>query len=107
MKKSELRNIIKEEISRQTDINTLKQVIRKANSYDSDAVAAIEDGYYVLADNLPNLIEDLQKVVNVMKDDGDELIYRGRAFVEATENELKIYKEIQALLDMSALGKIF
>jgi hypothetical protein len=93
--------------AKETDVDTLKQVIRKANSYDSDAIVAIEDGYYGITDNLPSLIESLQKVVDAMKDDVGGVIPGGSGkLVEAAENELKIYEEIQALLDLSAVGKL-
>lgn len=87
----------------EVDADKLKQVIRKANSMDSNTVAAIEDGYYALVDNLPNLVNDLEKVVKMMRNAGS---LNDNELLETAIAELKIYNDVLKLTDLSALGKI-
>ncbi len=63
---------------------------------------SLEDGYYALADNLPGLIKDLEDVAKLVK--GDPRTQSENLM--AIQNEVRIYKDIQTLLDQSALGKL-
>ena len=67
------------------------------NVLDPTTAGAIEDGYYALTDNLPNLVNDLQK--------GISKIDNPRA-KEAMEKELSIYKQIEQLVNQSMLGAV-
>ena len=72
--------------------------------YDEIGMVAqsLEEGYYALADNLPGLIKDLEEVAKVVKGDPRNQSEN----LMAIQNEIKIYKDIQTLMDMSALGKL-
>jgi hypothetical protein len=63
--------------------------------------AGIEDGYYALADNLPNLVNDLQKAYNTLKAKHKD---QHHPEVLAIDRELKIF--IEALIDGSVLGAV-
>ena len=65
--------------------------------------SAIEDGYYALTDNLPNLVNDLQKAYNVLKAKHKD---QHHPEVLAVDRELKIFKNIEALIDKSVLGSV-
>ena len=65
--------------------------------------AGIEDGYYALADNLPNLVNDLQKAYNTLKAKHKD---QHHPEVLAIDRELKIFKNIEALIDGSVLGAV-
>ena len=67
------------------------------NVLDPTTAGAIEDGYYALTDNLPNLINDLQKGVN--KTDNPRA-------KKVMEKELNIYKQIEQLVNQSMLGTV-
>ena len=67
-----------------------------------DLLGAIEDGYYALTDNLPNLINDLQKAIKVHA----KINPKDMDQIGVLQNELKIYKGIQTLVDESAIGSV-
>lgn len=67
------------------------------NVLDPTTAGAIEDGYYALTDNLPNLVNDLQK--------GISKIDNPRA-KKVMEKELSIYKQIEQLVNQSMLGAV-
>lgn len=78
----------------QGDKMTLQSAV---NVLDPTTAGAIEDGYYALTDNLPNLVNDLQK--------GISKIDNPRA-KKAMEKELSIYKQIEQLVNQSMLGAV-
>ena len=65
--------------------------------------SGIEDGYYALADNLPNLVNDLQKAYNMLKAKHKD---QHHSEVIAVSRELEIFKKIEALIDGSVLGSV-
>jgi hypothetical protein len=74
-----------------------------------DLLGAIEDGYYALTDNLPNLINDIQKAIKLHEKANPASPISNPTSVDelkALENELTIYKSIQKLADMSAIGTV-
>ena len=64
---------------------------------DPTTAGAIEDGYYALTDNLPNLVNDLQKGISKLDNPRAK---------EAMEKELSIYKQIEQLVNQSMLGAV-
>lgn len=64
-----------------------------------DLAQAIEDGYYALTDNLPNLVNDLAKAARAVSNVSPQ----AKAIME---KELKIYRDIEALLNSSVLGAV-
>tara|TARA_R110000803_G_scaffold206423_1_gene273656 strand:- start:950 stop:1666 length:717 start_codon:yes stop_codon:yes gene_type:complete len=68
-----------------------------------DLLGAVEDGYYALADNLPNLVNDLQKAYNILKAKHKD---QHHSEVIAVSRELEIFKNIEALIDGSVLGAV-
>ena len=99
----ELANIaIKEN---KTNADDLKAAVVAVNDSQDDMTSedllgAIEDGYYALTDNLPNLINDIQKAIKLHA----KINPKDMNQIKALQNELKIYKGIQALIDDSAFG---
>jgi len=80
-----------------------KEAAKKAfGKTDQVTAQAIEDGYYALTDNLPNLINDLEKAAKQIQAvppySADEL--------KIIKNEAKIYRQVQELIDKSVLGSI-
>ena len=67
------------------------------NVLDPTTAGAIEDGYYALTDNLPNLINDLQKSVSKIDNPRAKKVM---------EKELNIYKQIKQLVNQSMLGAV-
>jgi len=85
------------------DLDLMRGAIRKIDSQGEGVVIeSIEDGYYALSDNLPNLINDIQKAIKIhaksLPADMEE--------IKALRNELKIYNDIRTLLDESTLGSL-
>ncbi len=84
------------------DLDLMRGVISKVQGEDSNILDYISDGYYALADNLPNLINDIQKAIKIhaksLPVDMEE--------IKVLRNELKIYNDIRTLLDESTLGTI-
>ena len=72
--------------------------------YDKIGTVAqsLEEGYYALADNLPGLIKDLEELEKMLSSSPST----SSEEKQAIKNEVKIYKDIQVLMDMSALGKL-
>ena len=64
-----------------------------------DLAQAIEDGYYALTDNLPNLVNDLAKAARAVSNVSPQ----AKAIMQ---KELKIYRDIEALLNSSVLGAV-
>ena len=81
------------------DLDVMRGVIGKV---DEDVLNAIEDGYYALTDNLPNLINDIQKAIKIhaksLPADMEE--------IRVLRNELKIYNDIRTLIDESTFGSL-
>ena len=67
-----------------------------------DLLGPIEEGYYAIADNLPNLINDIQKAIKVHA----KINPKDMDQIEVLRNELNIYMDIQKLTEMSAIGTI-
>ena len=63
---------------------------------------AIEDGYYALTNNLPNLINDLEKAAMEIQ---SELPYSADELA-IIKKEAKLYRQIQTLIDQSVLGSV-
>jgi iron-sulfur cluster repair protein YtfE (RIC family) len=85
------------------DLDLMRGVIRKIDSEgEGPLVQSIEDGYYALTDNLPNLINDIQKAIKIhaksLPVDMEE--------IKALRNELKIYNDIRTLIDESTFGAL-
>ena len=88
-----------------TNADDLKAAVVAVNDSQDDMTSedllgAIEDGYYALTDNLPNLINDIQKAIKLHA----KINPKDMNQIKALQNELKIYKGIQALIDDSAFG---
>jgi hypothetical protein len=80
-----------------------KEAAKKAfGKVDQNTAQAIEDGYYGLTDNLPNLINDLEKAAKEIQAtpsySADEL--------KMIKNEAELYRKVQELIDKSVLGSI-
>jgi hypothetical protein len=80
-----------------------KEAAKKAfGKVDQNTAQAIEDGYYALADNLPNLINDLEKAAKEIQAtppySADEL--------KMIKKEAELYRKVQELIDKSVLGSI-
>jgi len=84
-------------ITNPNDDEAMNSVLDKA-SFDQNQ--SIEDGHYGLTDNLPGLIKDLEELEKMLSSDSP---WQEK---QAVKNEIKIYKDIQVLMDMSALGKL-
>jgi hypothetical protein len=79
-----------------------KEAAKKAfGMVDQNTVQAIEDGYYGLTDNLPNLINDLEKAAKEI-----QATPRYSALAKIAINEANIYRQVQELIDKSVLGAI-
>ena len=105
MKKSRLQELagIKEiqlGLTNPNDPEPLSAIMDDVASIDQHS--AMEDGYYALTDNLPGLIKELEDVAKLVK--GDPRTQSENLM--AIQNEVRIYKDIQVLLDQSALGKL-
>lgn len=81
------------------DLDAMRGIIGKV---DEDVLNAIEDGYYALADNLPNLINDIQKAIKIHA----KALPADMEEIKVLRNELKIYNEIQTLIDKSTFGQL-
>ena len=80
-----------------------KEAAKKAfGKVDQNTAQAIEDGYYALTDNLPNLINDLERAAKDIQAtppySADEL--------KMIKNEAELYRKVQELIDKSVLGSI-
>tara|TARA_R110000764_G_scaffold227247_1_gene317246 strand:- start:76 stop:432 length:357 start_codon:yes stop_codon:yes gene_type:complete len=85
------------------DLDLMKSVIGKLNQSDEgNTIEAMEDGYYALADNLPNLINSIQKAIKIHATVNPKDMQE----VKVLQNELKIYNDIRTLLDESTLGTL-
>lgn len=94
------------------DLDLMKSVIGKLNQSDEtnnlavktgrNTIEAMEDGYYALADNLPNLINSIQKAIKIHATVNPKDMQE----VKVLQNELKIYNDIRTLLDDSTLGTL-
>lgn len=101
-------------ITNPNDEEAVKDVIGTVSMADgsgpgaqSNIVSELEDDYYKLADNLPGIIDNLRKMENMLMDNPSTgVITTSGPSIQAIRNEVKIYKDIQVLMDMSALGKI-
>ena len=82
------------------DPEPLSAIMDDVGSIDQNQ--AIEDGYYAFADNLPGMIKELEDIAKIVK--GDPRTQSENLM--AIQNEIRIYKDIQVLLDQSALGKL-
>ena len=106
MKKSRLQELANIAIKEnKTNADDLKAAVVAVNDSQDDMTSedllgAIEDGYYALTDNLPNLINDIQKAIKLHA----KINPKDMNQIKALQNELKIYKDIQALVDDSAFG---
>lgn len=81
-----------------------KEAAKKAfGMVDQNTAQAIEDGYYGLTDNLPNLINDLEKAAKEIQATPDG---RYSALAKIAINEANIYRQVQELIDKSVLGAI-
>jgi hypothetical protein len=95
-----------------------KEAAKKAfGKVDQNTAQAIEDGYYALADNLPNLINDLEKAAKEIQATPP---YSARNFNNQTvytppysadelkmiKKEAELYRKVQELIDKSVLGSI-
>lgn len=85
------------------DLDQMKSAISKVQGQGEGVVIeAIEDGYYALADNLPNLINDIQKAIKIHA----KSLPADMQEIKALRNELKIYNDIRTLLDESTFGSL-
>lgn len=93
-------------------LNATKRAISKINQSDEtnnlavktggNTLEAIRNGYYALADNLPNLINSIQKAIKIHATVNPKDMQE----MKALQNELKIYNDIRTLLDESTLGTL-
>lgn len=81
------------------DLDVMRGVIGKV---DEDVLNAIEEGYYALADNLPNLINDIQKAIKIHA----KVLPADMEEIKVLRNELKIYNDIRTLIDESTFGSL-
>ena len=93
--------------AKSSDPETLKAALVAMNDSQDDITSedllgAIEDGYYALSDNLPNLINDLQKAIKIHA----KINPKNMDQIEVLRNELNIYVDIQKLTEMSAIGSV-
>ena len=88
-------------ITNPNDDEAMNNVLDKA-SFDQNQ--SIEDGYHAIQDNLPFLIKELEELDSAKGLSSDPSAQAKER--EAIKNEIKIYKDIQVLMDMSALGKL-
>jgi len=100
-------NLVKENTPGKSDPEALKAALVAMNDSQDDMTSedllgAIEDGYYALSDNLPSLINDMQKAIKVHA----KINPKDMDQIGALQNELKIYKGIQALIGESAIGTV-
>jgi hypothetical protein len=95
----EMAGITDEAVFAQGDQEALKATFP---NLPTGVAGAIEDGYYALTDNLPNLINDLQKAVKHHEAQGDPQS-KG---VSLLRQELEIYKNIEKLVNQSMLGAV-
>jgi len=98
---------LKEAAPGKSDPQALKAALVAMNDSQDDMTSedllgAIEDGYYALTDNLPNLINDLQKAIKLHA----KINPKDMDQIAVLQNELKIYKGIQTLVDESAIGSV-
>ncbi len=90
-------------ITNPNDDEAMNNVLDKA-SFDQNQ--SIEDGYHAIQDNLPFLIKELDELYKTFMNDRSTGIVGQAEELQAIKNEIKIYKDIQVLMDMSALGKL-
>ena len=93
-------------------LNATKRAISKINQSDEtnnlavktggNTLEAIRNGYYALADNLPDLINSIQKAIKLHAKVNPKDVQE----MKALQNELKIYNDIRTLLDESTFGAI-
>jgi hypothetical protein len=96
-----INNPFKQEVNEFIDSGT-KAVAQKAFGRTTlDTTQAIEDGYYALTDNLPNLINDLEKAAKEIQSEPDSADE-----VTLIRREAEIYRKVQELIDQSVLGSV-
>jgi hypothetical protein len=88
-------------ITNPNDDEALESVLDKASFEQNQS---IEDAYHAIQDNLPFLIKDLEELDSAKGLSSDPSTQAKEQ--QAIRNEVKIYKDIQVLMDMSALGKL-
>ena len=103
---------LKEAAPGKSDPNALKAAFVAINQSDEtnnlavktggNTLEAIRNGYYALSDNLPNLINDLQKAIKLHA----KINPKNMDQIAVLQNELEIYKGIQTLVDESAIGTV-
>jgi len=90
------------------ELDLVKNAIGKISQADDTpyreggVIEAIEDGYYAMADNLPNMINDIAKAIKIHA----KALPADMQESKALRDELKIYNDIQALLDKSTFGSL-
>lgn len=104
MKKSRLQELAGLETEATTnDLDLMRGAIRKIDSEgEGTLIQSIEDGYYALTDNLPNLINDIQKAIKIHA----KKLPVDMQEIKALRNELKIYNDIRTLIDESTFGQL-